>query len=249
VLTSFPSSRNTDAPAKDSNAEEARGLAMSPSAFPMLIVAGPSGAGKSTLIESLKRNSMAPELRSLLPEAASQWPVFEGNDFLKRSIDIDSVARDASAAGGLILHFDTAFGRRLGITDYELDPAFGVIQRASTLVIISIHPAPETLRSQFERRQGDQRRRRGWMREAWRQIVHRPLRGLIRRASGKQMVDTSRIFRKPGDLEQCYRDWSVFARSLVSAKPGSKLIWLEPQVDDAGTATFAVSTNAEDVRS
>jgi hypothetical protein len=87
------------------------------------------------------------------------------------------------------------------------------------------------------------------MREAWRQIVHRPLRGLIRRASGKQMVDTSRIFRKPGDLEQCYRDWSVFARSLVSAKPGSKLIWLEPQVDDAGTATFAVSTNAEDVRS
>ena len=220
---------------------------MSGSPGAILVVAGPLAAGKSTFIQCLKADALPRELLCLLPESASRWRVFEANDFLKRSIAVDSVLHDVAPEDGLILHFDTTFGRRFGLTDYARDPIFGLMQRAHSLVIVSIHPSPETLQAQFEGRLRDQRQRRGWARELWRRIVHRPLRALVRRARGQRVVDTSRIFRDQAGLEQCYREWTAFARSLVREKPGSILVCVEPRVGRDRRPTFVLNADTVEV--
>jgi hypothetical protein len=208
----------------------------------ILLVAGPSGSGKSTFIQCLKSGGLPAELRSLLPEAATAWPHFEANNFLKCGIAVDSALQDPAVEDGLILHFDTAFGRRYGMADYVGDPAAELMQRASSIVIVNIHPSPETLGAQFERRLAEQRRRRGWARELWRHLVHLPARTLVRRLRGQALVDTSRIYRSASDLDECYRKWSQFARALVEMKPGSRLVCIEPHLRSGREPAFVVKT-------
>lgn len=197
----------------------------------ILLVAGPSGAGKSTFIRCLKAGTLSSDIANVLFPSSAEWRVVEANDFLKRSVAIDPVVHEAAQAGGIILHFDTAFGRRFGVMDYARDPAFSLMQQATSVVVVSIEPSPTALQVQFEGRLGEQRRRRGWARELWRRAVRRPASVAIQIISRRRNVDTSRIYRSPDELERCYREWATFARTLVKQRPGSKFICVEPLAD------------------
>jgi len=204
----------------------------------ILLVAGPSGAGKSTFIQCLKDGTLPPEIVRMLPPAAGRWQVYEANDFLKRNIAVGSVTEVPAPDGGIVLHFDIAFGRRLGVTDYANDPVMHLIRVPGELVVVNLQPSAERLRAQYEARLREQARRRGRLNEAWRRAVRRPLRELQRRLRGN--VDTSRIFDQADDLARCYREWTAFAQSIVCSKPGSRLIHARPHLAKDRTPTFVI---------
>lgn len=195
----------------------------------VLLVSGPSGAGKSTFIHLLTVGRLPDGLLSLLPDEVEDWPVVEANDCLKRGVTVESLRTRASASGGLILHYDTAFIFRKGLRGYQQDPVFKVLSEAKSLVIVSLNPSPEVLRAQFEDRRRLQMRNKGWFRQAWSMSVHRPLRHMRLKLRGRTFVDTADLYKEPRQINKCYREWDAFARSVVHAKPNSKLLYVVPQ--------------------
>jgi energy-coupling factor transporter ATP-binding protein EcfA2 len=206
----------------------------------ILLVAGPSGAGKSTFIQCLKVGHLPADLKHVLPVSAAQWRIIEGNDLLKRDITADAVRQAVELEEGLVLHFDIVFGRRFGLTDYAHDPLMHVLGVPERLTVVSIHPSPAALQTQFESRQQQQRERRGSVRELWHRVVHRPMRESLRRVRGERRTDTSRIYAHPSELQQTYREWVTFAQSLVSRAHEGKLICVEPVTGRENGLNFAL---------
>jgi hypothetical protein len=100
------------------------------------------------------------------------------------------------------------------------------------------------LRAQFEGRLQDQRQDKGWARVAWRSLFHRPVRAVRRRLSGQRTIDTSRIYARPDELAQVYSQWTAFARALVSGRPGSRLLRVEPGFGVDGQPTFVLTAQS-----
>lgn len=205
----------------------------------ILLVAGPSGAGKSTFIQCLKAGDLPGDLQRLLPASAPRWRIIEGNDLLKRDITADFVKQAAELEDGLVLHFDIAFGRRLGVSEYAHDPLMEALGVPDRLTVVSIQPSPAALQTQFEGRHQQQRERRGFARDLWRRAVHRPMRNLVRRTRGQTRGDTSRIYTHPRELQQTYQEWITFAQTLVSHAREGKLICVEPITGHDGRPSFA----------
>lgn len=204
----------------------------------ILLVAGPSGAGKSTFIQCLKAGTLPGDLLRLLPASAPRWRIIEGNDLLKRDITADIVKQAAEQDDGLVLHFDIAFGRRLGVNAYARDPLMNALGVPDRLTVVSIHPSPAALQTQFEGRHQRQREQRGLARDLWRRAVHRPVRNLVRRIRGHTRLDTSRIYAHPRDLQRTYQEWIAFAQTLVSQARQGKLICVEPITGHDGRPNF-----------
>ncbi len=151
----------------------------------------------------------------------------------------DAIKQAAELEEGLMLHFDIAFGRRLGVNAYACDPLMEALGVPDRLTVVSIHPSPAALQTQFEGRHHRQREQRGIARDLWRRAVHRPVRNLVRRIRGHTRLDTSRIYAHPRDLQRTYQEWIAFAQNLVSHAREGKLICVEPITGRDGRPSFA----------
>jgi len=203
----------------------------------LLLVAGPSGAGKTVFINQYRSRTLAPELTRLLPANAERWPQIGANDCMKRGVGIDRVLPREWPAPGGIAHYDTAYVHRFGL-GYEHDPVSELFLNAGQVIVVSIRPPAETLKAQFEARTARQRAAKKTSHVLWKDHVRRPIERAIGRIKGIDPRDTGELYRDAGWLNRCYDEWTTFAGHLIRGKPGSRLIALEPCLDDRGNQSF-----------
>ena len=128
----------------------------------LLIICGPSAGGKSTLIDQLRDGSLASEVVDALPAQASEWPLVEGNDILKRDRTLDEALPDGERLDGILLHYDLIHLLRVGYSDTWFDdPAFGLLDLSESAIFCDVRPEPDILVEHFEVRAARDRARPG----------------------------------------------------------------------------------------
>ena len=206
----------------------------------LLLVAGPSGAGKTVLITQFRAGKLDPGIRKYLPDKAEAWPQIGANDCMKRGVGIEAVLpRDWSAPGGVV-HYDTAYIHRFGLTRYEQDPIAELFDTAGRLIIVSISPSAAALKAQFDDRRARQLSDKKPSHLFWKTYVRRPIEKTINRLKRIDPRETRELYQDPEWVNRCTAAWTDFARRLVSRKPGSRLIVLKPVLDTQGNETFGV---------
>lgn len=206
----------------------------------LILVAGPSGAGKSVFINQYREGRLAPALQRLLPDDAQRWPQLGANDCMKRGVGIERVLPRDWQARGAIAHYDTAYIHRFGMSGYDADPIAPVFARAAQLIVVSILPAPAVLNAQFDTRLQAQRGKKSASHLFWRDHVRAPLEKLLQRLKGQDVRATGELYRNEEWLKGSYEAWERYARGLVTAKPGSRLITLEPCTEEGAGQNFRV---------
>lgn len=194
----------------------------------ILLVAGPSAAGKSTLIDNLIQGRLSDEYCALLPPDLESWPCIEANDVLKRSDSTDVIEALRSDRDGIILHYDTFFIQRMGLEDYRQDPVLDLLLASQKLTIICIEPDPDELRSQFEVRHREHMGKKSVGSRLWARLGRMPLKRLKYRVLGRGMPETGLMYRDPGKIETCYRNWQNFLDELKAEIPETQIYYLRP---------------------
>lgn len=210
----------------------------------LLLIAGPSGAGKTVFINQFRAGTLAPELQQLLqqllPGNARTWPQVGANDCMKRGVGIGKVLPRDWQAPGAVVHYDTAYIHRFGVTAYEQDPIAGLFRSAGQIVAVSIAPPASALRAQFGNRLARQRGAKKASHLVWKDHVRRPIERALNRLRGLDPRDTGDLYRDAEWLARCYAEWNAYVGRLIAGKPGSRAVTLEPCVDAAGRPSFRV---------
>lgn len=192
------------------------------------------------LITQFRKGALDPAIRRLLPDNAEAWPQIGANDCMKRGVRFDGVLpRDWSAPGG-IAHYDTAYMHRFALTRYEEDPIAPLFEGVGRLTIVSLSLSPEALTAQFDLRRARQVSGKKPSHLLWKKLVRRPAERMLNRMKGVDPRDTRDLYSDPEWLARSTAAWTAFADRLVSTKPKSRLIVLEPVLDAEKRETFRV---------
>lgn len=208
-----------------------------PDTAELILVAGPSGSGKTVFINQFRSGNLPHELRRWLPESSERWPQLGANDCMKRGVGLAGVLPRNWTAPGAVVHYDTAYIHRFGLTSYDEDPISELFHRARRLIVVSIEPKPEVLKAQFSNRHARHRSQKSSSHLFWRDNVRSPLERLRQRIVGNAMRDTEDLYKDPVWLAEGpkpgtgtfalswpkspVRRWSISSRALRST--GSRL--------------------------
>jgi hypothetical protein len=191
----------------------------------MLLISGPSGGGKSTFIRQFTDGSLAPEILSLLPRPAADWPIIEANDVLKGIPVAENVK---SQAPGALVHYDIVFIHRYGISRYEDDPALAMLDDARSLHVVFVRPESGVVSAQFLERQNRHRQTKSKASLLWSRFFRLPARRLLSPLTGRTTLSTENIYRDDKWLAAIYVQWETFIHRLVAQHPDAKLTIVEP---------------------
>jgi len=195
----------------------------------MLLVSGPSGSGKSTFIRQLQDQSLAAEIRSLIPLDAGTWPCIEANNVLKGDQTCETVQQLMRVPPGVVLHYDIVFVHCRGIKRYEDDPVFPLLASASEgLVIVFVKPPTELLLSQYCGRRKEHEGKKSMFSRNWARFVRLPFRRLKAKLKGQSIIMTEDLYATDDWLSWCYGEWEASMRRLMAQRPGSQMVVIEP---------------------
>ncbi|MGQ0671374.1 MAG: hypothetical protein ACT4N2_00635 [Hyphomicrobium sp.] len=211
-----------------SDVVEARAAGTTPDDAVLVLVAGPSGAGKTIFINQFRAGTLAPELSDLLPAQAAHWPQVGANDCMKRGVGMNGVLPKNWSAPGAVVHYDTAYIHRFGVSRYEDDPVAELFRRAKRAIVVSIAPPADTLTAQYDDRMTRMRGAKKRSHLFWRDHVRAPIERTLVRLKGLEPRETRDLYRDPDWIARCYAEWDQFVRGLVGTKPGSRMLTLEP---------------------
>jgi hypothetical protein len=194
----------------------------------LILVAGPSGSGKTVFINQFRSGTLDASVRRFLPENAERWPQIGGNDCMKRGVGVAAVVPKEWSAPGGVVHYDTAYMHRFGLTRYEQDPIAELLSHVARLVIVDIRPSGSTLKRQYADRLKTQRQRKRASHLFWRDRVRGPIERLLYRLRGVDPKLTADLYDQAGWLESTYAEWDRYKSQLIEGRPGSLVISVAP---------------------